>query len=115
MDFCPESHPLALYRPQLKAIGVLPCAALQEATEGTSVTLAGLVLRPHRPPTPSGQVFVFFTLEDETGLAPVTVTPDVYEQTGPDIFGEGILAVRGIVERRGVGLILRVSGTERAV
>ncbi len=113
IGFCSDAHPMTLLRPQMEAAGILPCAALQEAQEGQEVMVAGLVLRPHRPPMISGEVFVFFTLEDETGMAQVTVTPDVYEQTGQDIFGQIILAVRGVAERRGVGLILRATGTQR--
>ncbi len=75
------------------------------------MALAGLVLRPHRPPTPSGQVFVFFTLEVETGLAQVTVTPDIYERVGPDIWSRAALVVTGRAEARGAGLILRARQT----
>jgi error-prone DNA polymerase len=113
MRFSPDAHPMELYRPSLDEAGVLPCAALQNAAEGAVVTVAGLVLRPHRPPTPSGQVVVYLTLEDETGLAQVTVPPDAYEHTGADIFGEAIVAIRGIAERQGIGLILRATGTQR--
>jgi error-prone DNA polymerase len=110
MGFSPDIHPMALYRAGLEKAGVLPCAALQESKEGQIVTIAGLVLRPHRPPTPSGQVVVFLSLEDETGLAQVTVPPDAYETTGQVIFGQVVAAVTGVVERRGIGLILRATG-----
>jgi len=69
--------------------------------------LAGLVVRPHRSPTPSGQPWVSFTLENESGMAQVTISPDVYERLGPLIYGCAALVVSGTAERRGVGVILR--------
>jgi hypothetical protein len=73
LGFSPGAHPMAFHREALSGAGVLSCRALQECQDGQEVTVGGLVLRPHRPPTPSGQVFVFLTLEDETGLAQVTI------------------------------------------
>ena len=107
IGFSPDGHPLQFHRDALAASGVLPCAALQQQEHGATVTLAGLVVRPHRPPTPSGQPWVFFTLEDESGLSQVTVSPDVYERLGPLIYGCAALVVSGMAERRGVGVILR--------
>jgi error-prone DNA polymerase len=111
IDFSPEGHPLQFYRETLATQGVRPCAALQQAAPGSAVTLAGLVVRPHRPPTPSGKVFVFFTLEDETGIAQVTVPPEVYEQVGSDVFTASALVVTGIAEPRGAGRVLRAQQT----
>src|SRR5262249_33229597 len=100
IGFCPEGHPMLFYLEPLAAREVPPCRALQQAAPDSQVTLAGLVVRPHRPPTPSGKVFVFFTLEDETGLAQMTVTPEIYERAGPDIFGSTALIVTGLAEQR---------------
>ena len=107
LGFATAGHPLAALRTDLRKAGCLACADLQQARSRTRVTVAGLCLRPHRPPTRSGQVFVFLTLEDETGLAQVTVPPDAYEKCGRALFSHPLLAVTGMVERRGVGMILR--------
>ena len=61
---------------------------------------------------PSGQTWVYFSLEDETGMAQVTVTPDVYERVGHHIFGEPALIVEGAAEPRGVVMTLRARKTE---
>ena len=84
--------------------GVLPCASLQDAKAGQKVKLGGLVLRPHRPPNAGG--CVFFSLEDETALAQVTVLPDVYQRLGAAVYGSGIVVVSGRAERRGEGVSL---------
>ncbi len=107
LGFATAGHPVAALRPDLRKAGCLACADLQNARPRTRVTVAGLCLRPHRPPTPSGQVFVFLTLEDETGLAQVTVPPDAYQRCGAALFGHALLAVVGLVERRGAGMVLR--------
>ena len=110
IGFSPEGHPMRFHRERLEADGVLPCASLQGARAGQPVALAGLVVRPHRPPTAGGTVF--FTLEDETGLAHVTVSPAVYELTGPDIYGQSALIVRGRAEKRGEGVNLLAERTQ---
>lgn len=109
IGFSPEGHPMRVHRERLEAAGVLTCAALQTAPAGKCVTLAGLVIRPHRPPNAGGTVF--FTLEDETGLAHVTVSPAVYERTGADIYGQVALIVSGRVEKRGGGCNLLAERT----
>ena len=100
---------MMFHREGLEAAGVLPCAALQTARAGQQIMLAGLVVRPHRPPTAGGTVF--FTLEDETGLAQVIVSPKVYEQAGSDIYGQSSLVVCGRAEKRGDGMNLVAQST----
>ena len=63
-----------------------------------------MVVRPHRPPTARG--VVFFTLEDESGLAQVAVMPDVYQAVGSAVYTSGTVAVTGRAERRGEGVSL---------
>ncbi len=106
LGFTPGGHPLRRLRESLTDQGILACAALQACVDGARVTVAGLALRPHRPPVPSGEVVVFLTLEDETGLAQVTVPEAVYERCGGAVLGRGVLAVSGRAAVRGAGVIL---------
>lgn len=62
--------------------------------------MAGLVIRPHRPPTRSGRTVVFLTLEDEYGLVDVTVFEDVYRKYGRVLYSEPLLLVTGTISRR---------------
>ncbi len=112
LGFSPMGHPMRFYRDEATAAGAITCAELQDRTMGESVTLSGLCVRPHRPPTPSGQTFVFLTLEDESGMAQVTVTPDVYEHTGAALFHNAFLLIVGSIEQRGTGKILRAISAE---
>ncbi len=112
LGFAIAGHPLESLRPDLRKAGCLACADLQNARPRSQVTVAGLCLRPHRPPTRSGLVFVFLTLEDETGLAQVTVPPDTYEKCGRVLFSHPLIAITGVVERRGAGMILRATDAQ---
>ena len=62
--------------------------------------MAGLVIRPHRPPTRSGRIIVFLTLEDEYGLIDVTVFEDVYKKYAKVLYGSPLLLVTGEISRR---------------
>ena len=104
LGFSPEGHPMMFLRETVAAQGISPCTALQTAKAGQQVRIAGLVVRPHRPPTARG--VVFFTLEDESGLAQVAVMPDVYQSVGAAVYTSGTVAVVGRAERRGVGVSL---------
>jgi error-prone DNA polymerase len=68
--------------------------------DGAEVTTAGMVIRRQRP---HGKV-VFITLEDEFGLIPLMVFPQVYERHAHQ-FKSPFLVVKGKLSRR-EGLIL---------
>ncbi len=89
-----SAHPLQLVRDKLKARGVRTVDELSRLSRGRKVRLAGYPIRPHRPPTRSGKVTVFFSLEDETGLAEITVFEAIYQKCGQHLFGEKILPVQ---------------------
>lgn len=96
-----ERHLVQHFRPQLRRLGAQPCARARRLPAGRSVTVGGLCIRPHRPPTKSGRTVVFLTLEDETGLIDVTVFEDVYMRWGEDLFVKPMLIVAGHVEHQG--------------
>lgn len=98
-----SGHWLRLYRTSLTEAGYTTTHAIDRLPDGSSVHLAGLTIRPHRPPTRSGLVTVFFTLEDETGFADCTMFERVYQESGAVIFTpQGrLIGVTGSVQRRG--------------
>jgi len=89
-------HPMVLYRDQLAVRGVLRAADLAHKPDGARVTVAGAVICRQRPGTAKG--FLFLTLEDETGLANITVRPDLYEREKDVLVGTGVLEVEGILQ-----------------
>ncbi|SFU37745.1 DNA polymerase III subunit alpha [Alicyclobacillus macrosporangiidus] len=98
-----SGHWLNLYRPELERTGHVTAREVESLPDGSIVRVAGLVVRPHRPPTRSGKTVVFFTLEDETGFVDVTMFESVYQSCGAMLFTPyGRLAgVAGEVQRRG--------------
>jgi len=103
LGFSLSGHPLSCLRPTLERQGVLTIRAAKGLLPGREVKVAGLPIRPHRPPTRSGRTVAFFTMEDETGLIDVTVFEDVYQRYGHLLFGDavGALLVCGRLEKRG--------------
>ncbi len=101
-----KRHFMSYLRPYLAEEGFMDSLGIKGLPAGRPVRIAGMVIRPHRPPTRSGKVIVFLSLEDEYGLVDITVFNDVYEKYGVVIFQDPVppLEVRGRLERRGNSL-----------
>jgi error-prone DNA polymerase len=101
-------HPMALRRPALARLDgrpVLRATDLGRGRDGSRVRVAGNVIVRQRPGTAKG--FVFLSLEDETGIANVIVTPGLFARhrlvlvTEPFLLVEGILQIQdGVVSVR---------------
>ena len=106
LGFSPSGHPVGQYREQLERHGVQPVGEVPGAEPGTRFRVCGLVLRPHRPPTKHGRNTLFFDLEDETGLIPITCFKEVYHRDGQAALHNPLVMVEGKVDARtGQGLI----------
>jgi error-prone DNA polymerase len=68
----------------------------QRGRDGERVALAGLVICRQRPGTAKG--FVFLSLEDETGIVNVVVTPKRFERQALLISSSPLLLVRGTLQ-----------------
>ncbi|HEY8415844.1 MAG TPA: error-prone DNA polymerase, partial [Thermaerobacter sp.] len=95
-------HLMEMLRPVLAARGYRSAAEVKAMPAGEPVRVAGIPVRPHRPPTRSGRIVVFLSLEDETGLLDVTVFERIYQRDGRWIFTDPPvpLVVEGRAERR---------------
>jgi DNA polymerase III alpha subunit len=62
----------------LRSEGILSATDLLQHPSNNPVRIAGCVIARQRPGTAKG--FVFLSLEDETGIANVILTPDVFER-----------------------------------
>jgi error-prone DNA polymerase len=92
-----NGHPMLHLRPLMQPNGVLSAAEIQKrARDGDRVAVAGLVICRQRPGTAKG--FVFLTLEDETGMVNVVVTPKRFEQQALLISTTPLLLVRGVLQ-----------------
>ncbi|MGA8740160.1 MAG: error-prone DNA polymerase [Terracidiphilus sp.] len=71
-------HPMTYHRAVLKHEGFLSADDLAHSTNNRFVQIAGCVIARQRPGTAKG--FVFLSLEDETGIANIIITPDLFER-----------------------------------
>jgi error-prone DNA polymerase len=69
---------MAYQRAALRAHGIFAAAELVGIESNRFVSIAGCVIARQRPGTAKG--FVFLSLEDETGIANVIITPDTFER-----------------------------------
>jgi len=91
-------HPMALRRAALARQGVLSARDLAGAENGARVQVAGSVIVRQRPGTAKG--FVFLSLEDETGIANVIVTPPIFARHRVALVTEPYLLAEGIAQRQ---------------
>ncbi len=90
-------HPMSHLRAILAPNGVLSSRqAQQDGRDGQAVAVAGLVICRQRPGTAKG--FAFLTLEDETGMINVVVTPDRFERHAVLISTSPLLLIRGVLQ-----------------
>ena len=97
-------HPMNFYREKLAKARVRTTSEIKGLPNNTIVRVAGVVVVCMRPPTKSGAIVVFITLEDEDGLADCVVFPKVYDKFGRVIFNNPALIIEGKLQRMGKGI-----------
>ncbi|HZQ44401.1 MAG TPA: error-prone DNA polymerase [Acidobacteriaceae bacterium] len=101
------SHPMASRRQELRREMVLSASELYNVPDNSFVRIAGCVIARQRPGTAMG--FIFLSMEDETGILNVIVTPALYEANraivthskfilaeGPVQSQEGVIHVKAV-------------------
>jgi error-prone DNA polymerase len=91
-------HLMAHLRARLRSRGILSAAELANANDGAWVKAAGSVIVRQRPGTAKG--FLFITLEDETGISNVIVTPDIFQANRTMLHGASLLMVEGPLQKQ---------------
>jgi error-prone DNA polymerase len=91
-------HPMAYQRTALRARGVLAAEELGHVHGNRFVSIAGCVISRQRPGTAKG--FVFLSLEDETGIANIIITPDTFERERVIVTRSRFLEVEGPVQNQ---------------
>jgi error-prone DNA polymerase len=71
---------------------------LKDLPDGKPVCVVGAVIVRQRPGTAKG--FVFLSLEDETGIANVIITPQLFERDHTTVVHHSFLQVRGILQNQ---------------
>jgi error-prone DNA polymerase len=96
-----KGHPLEFLRGQLRAMGVVTCAELSAAKNGSNARVAGLVLLRQRPGKGNA---VFITLEDETGVANLLLWARRFERMRRPVMAARMMVATGEVQRSKEGV-----------
>jgi error-prone DNA polymerase len=91
-------HPVAYHRNALKKQGLRTAIELHTLPDGTPVRVAGSVVVRQRPGTAKG--FVFLSMEDETGIANVIITPQIFQANRAVIVHQQFLLIEGILQNQ---------------
>ena len=103
-------HPMVLRRRELAARGVTRAIDLARGEDGARVRVAGSVIVRQRPGTAKG--FVFLSLEDETGIANVIVTPGLFARHRLLLVTEPFLLIEGILQTQDGVVSVRAARVE---
>ena len=89
-------HSMYYRRTELRRGNTLSGQELRTRMAGEFVSIARCVIARRRPGTAKG--FIFLSMEDETGIANVIVTPDVYERNRLLVTCGKFLIVEGLLQ-----------------
>jgi error-prone DNA polymerase len=93
-----DKHPMFYRRPELRREGICSADELRHCKDGDFVRAAGCVIARQRPGTAKG--FIFISMEDETGIANVIVTPNLYDQDRLVVTRSKFLIVEGSLQNQ---------------
>jgi len=89
-------HPMSFRRAELELLEAVRAVELRKIHDGRRVRVGGCVIVRQRPGTAKG--FVFLSLEDETGIANIIVTPDLFDRYRAELVNEPFLVIDGVVQ-----------------
>jgi len=91
-------HPMYYRRTELQRRRILSAEELRNCRDGEYVRTAGCVIARQRPGTAKG--FIFLSMEDETGIANVIITPDLYDRDRLLVVRSKFLIVEGPLQNQ---------------
>jgi error-prone DNA polymerase len=91
-------HPVAMYRAELIKLGATRAKEIYQLRNGLGIRVAGWVIVRQRPGTAKG--FMFLTLEDETGVANVIITPQLFDKNRLALVDHPFLLIEGTLQNQ---------------
>jgi error-prone DNA polymerase len=91
-------HPVAHHRGELNKLNALRAIDIRKLRNGTLVRVAGWVIVRQRPGTAKG--FMFLSLEDETGVSNIIVTPQLFDKYRHELVGHPFLLIEGALQHQ---------------
>ncbi len=98
-----SSHPLRDLREQLRDEIEVPVGGLDDAVDGGMLWTGGIVANAQKKVSKNGGVWLAFRLEDIDGGVECRAWPATYEQYRDLLIEDGIVKVKGRVERKSEG------------
>ncbi len=102
-----SAHPLQGLREQLRDEIEVPVSSLDDVSEGAMLWTGGIVANAQKKVSKNGGVWLAFRLEDIDGGVECRAWPATYEQYKDLLVEDGIVKVKGRLERRNEGEIDR--------
>lgn len=96
-----KGHPMEFLRERFRAIGVLSCAELAVAKNGSQAKVAGVVLIRQRPGKGNA---IFITLEDESGVSNLLLWASRFEKMRRPVMAARLMLATGEVQRSREGV-----------
>ena len=91
-------HPVAYHRRELNKLKALRAIDIRKLRNGTFVRVAGWVIVRQRPGTAKG--FMFLSLEDETGVSNIIVTPQLFDKYRFELVDHPFLLIEGALQNQ---------------
>jgi error-prone DNA polymerase len=91
-------HPVAYHRSKLNRLKALRAIDIRQLENGNFVRIAGWVIVRQRPGTAKG--FVFLTLEDETGVSNIIITPQLFDRYRSELVSHPFLLIEGLLQNQ---------------
>src|SRR5687767_197474 len=91
-------HPVAYHRAELKKLDALQAIDIRKLRNGSFVRVAGWVIVRQRPGTAKG--FMFLSLEDETGVSNIIVTPQLFDRYRIELVDHPFLLIEGALQNQ---------------
>ena len=102
-----DTHPVSFIRESLAAQGAIAISDLTRLRDGMRTRTAGLIIGRQHPQTAKG--FVFLSLEDETGLLNVIISPQLFERQRTEITRYPLVMIEGQLQSATGSLSLKAS------
>ena len=91
-------HPVAYHRAELDKLNALRAIDIRKLRDGSFVRVAGWVIVRQRPGTAKG--FMFLSLEDETGVSNIIVTPRLFDRYRLALVEHPFLLIEGALQNQ---------------
>lgn len=108
MGVTSSCHPFAHLREYLDRRGIVSAYEAMQQRSGARVAVAGLNVRPHRPPSKKGGRHLFTTLEDESAYLQLSFFGAAVDQCLATVLLSPVFVVTGMIQRRTLGAYMLV-------